>query len=134
MHTAHSPPTVAGVLAGAIARLEPAASAVLDAQLLLAHALGCARSAVLARGSEPVTPAQIAALRRLLERRARGEPLAYVTGRREFWSLELQVTSAVLVPRPTGGASSGGCSTDRPACLSTSGTLRPLRRLHRLSR
>jgi release factor glutamine methyltransferase len=100
MHTAHSPPTVAGVLAASIARLEPAASAVLDAQLLLAHALGCARSAVLARGSEPMAPARIAALAPLLERRARGEPLAYITGRREFWSLELQVTAAVLVPRP----------------------------------
>jgi release factor glutamine methyltransferase len=95
-----SSPSVAGVLAGAIARLGPTASGVLDAQLLLAHALGCARSALLVRGDEAVAPAQLEALALLLERRLRGEPLAYITGRREFWSLELQVSPAVLVPRP----------------------------------
>ena len=100
MNAAQSPASVAGVLAAASARLEPSASAALDAQLLLAHVLGRSRSAVLAGGGETVAPAHSAELARLLERRARGEPLAYITGRREFWSLELQVSNAVLVPRP----------------------------------
>ena len=69
----------------------------LDAQLLVALAAGRDRPWVLAHGEADVDPARIDAL---FARRAAGEPLAYLTGRREFHGLTLQVTPAVLVPRP----------------------------------
>jgi release factor glutamine methyltransferase len=75
-------------------------SAALDAALLLAHVLGLSRAALAARPELELTAAQAARLGRLAVRRAAGEPLAYLTGRREFWSLELDVTPDVLVPRP----------------------------------
>jgi release factor glutamine methyltransferase len=70
----------------------------LDAQLLLARQLGRSRAWLLAHDDAPVTDS--AALLSLLARRAAGEPLAYLTGEREFHGLLLQVTPAVLVPRP----------------------------------
>ena len=70
----------------------------LDAQLLLARQLGRSRAWLLAHDDAPVTDG--AALRALLARRVAGEPLAYLTGEREFHGLLLQVTPAVLVPRP----------------------------------
>jgi release factor glutamine methyltransferase len=72
----------------------------LDAQLLLAHVLGIERWRLAAHEERSVTPAEAARFGALLARRAGGEPLAYLTGRREFWSLDLAVTSDVLVPRP----------------------------------
>ena len=75
-------------------------AARLDAQLLLAWALAVPRAQLLADEQAPAAAAQAAGYRRLLARRAAGEPLAYLTGRREFWSLELAVTPAVLIPRP----------------------------------
>ncbi|MDP9200123.1 MAG: peptide chain release factor N(5)-glutamine methyltransferase [Pseudomonadota bacterium] len=75
-------------------------SAALDAALLLAHVLGLSRAALAARPELELTAAQAVRLGQLAVRRAVGEPLAYLTGRREFWSLELDVTPDVLVPRP----------------------------------
>ena len=75
-------------------------SAILDSELLLAHALGAARAGLLAHPERVVGAAEAARFGELLRRRAAGEPLAYLTGRREFWSLELAVSAAVLVPRP----------------------------------
>ncbi len=72
----------------------------LDAQLLLAAAAGCARSAVLAYPERVLGAESVARFRALTARRARGEPLAYLTGTREFFGLGLEVGSAVLVPRP----------------------------------
>jgi release factor glutamine methyltransferase len=92
--------TVAAILARAIARLQPSGSAHLDAQLLLGFSLRRPRSWLLAEGAAPVAAAARADFEQLLARRAQGEPLAYLLGRREFWSLDLQVTPAVLVPRP----------------------------------
>ncbi len=100
MNTEQSPHSVAAALARATARLQPAAGAALDAQLLLAHVLARPRARLLAQESELLQPGQLATFEHALERRARGEPLAYITGRKEFWSLELQVSPAVLVPRP----------------------------------
>ena len=97
------PLTIANALVRATAQLQregDAASAMLDAQLLLAHALSLPRSALLARDADRLQPGHAAALEQLLLRRARGEPLAYITGRKEFWSLSLRVTPDVLVPRP----------------------------------
>jgi len=77
-----------------------AAAARLEAQLLLAHVLDVPRARLHSHPEASPDAAQAALYRRLLERRAAGEPLAYLTGRREFWSLDLVVTPAVLIPRP----------------------------------
>jgi len=76
------------------------AGARLDAEVLLAHALGRPRGWLLAHPeAEPPAHATRAYLS-LVARRARGEPVAYLTGLREFWSLALEVTPATLIPRP----------------------------------
>jgi release factor glutamine methyltransferase len=72
----------------------------LDAELLLAQALGIDRGRLAARDDAPLGPAAAAAFAALVARRAAGEPVAYLTGRREFWSLTLAVGPGVLVPRP----------------------------------
>jgi len=95
---------VASVLAMGAERLRAsaaaAASAALDAGLLLAHTLRTTRVRLMSDGASAVEPAALERYRVLIERRARGEPLAYLTGTREFWSLPLRVSGAVLVPRP----------------------------------
>jgi release factor glutamine methyltransferase len=75
-------------------------SADLDAELLVAHVLGLGRAALAAGAARDLSPSQADDLCALAERRLAGEPVAYLTGRREFWSLELEVTPDVLVPRP----------------------------------
>jgi release factor glutamine methyltransferase len=72
----------------------------LDAELLLAKILGVSRPGLIARSSEPVAIECDRAYARLIDERVRGTPVAYLTGSREFWSLALKVTPAVLVPRP----------------------------------
>jgi len=72
----------------------------LDAHLLLAHVLGQSRAWLLAHGEDPLAPAQAAAFEALADRRASGEPFAYLVGEREFHGLSLAVNDAVLVPRP----------------------------------
>jgi release factor glutamine methyltransferase len=69
-----------------------------EARLLLAHALGVDRSGTLT--GKAVTPSQSERFEELLARRVRREPLAYITGTREFWSLGFGVGPGVLVPRP----------------------------------
>jgi release factor glutamine methyltransferase len=92
---------VAGVLAALRERLGTASpSAALDAELLVAHVLGAGRSALAADPARVLAPEELFALESLARRRLGGEPVAYLTGRREFWSLELEVTPDVLVPRP----------------------------------
>jgi release factor glutamine methyltransferase len=72
----------------------------LDAQLLLGKLLGLPRSALIARGGEPCAGGCEERYARLIEQRRHGVPVAYLTGYREFWSHNLRVTPAVLVPRP----------------------------------
>lgn len=72
----------------------------LDTQLLLAHLLGRPRSWLVAHDDLSLDAAQAETLQRQLARRAAGEPLAYVLGEAEFRGLRLQVSPAVLVPRP----------------------------------
>jgi release factor glutamine methyltransferase len=72
----------------------------LDAELLLGKILGLSRTGLLAHGNDPVAAESEGAYAGLIERRLRGAPVAYLTGTREFWSLPLRVTPAVLVPRP----------------------------------
>ncbi len=94
-------PTVSQLLAQGVRALSAGAgSPQLDAQLLLAHALGASRAALAAHPEQRVPREAARHYLALLGRRAREEPLAYLTGRREFWSLDLEVTADVLVPRP----------------------------------
>ena len=72
----------------------------LDAELLLGKILGLPRSGLMAHDSQPVAPQDERSYTSLIERRLQGAPVAYLTGTREFWSLPLRVTPAVLVPRP----------------------------------
>jgi release factor glutamine methyltransferase len=75
-------------------------SARLDAELVLAHALRQPRSYLHAHDNDRLDEHTIACYQSLLARCAEGEPLAYLTGEREFWSLPLAVTPQVLIPRP----------------------------------
>jgi release factor glutamine methyltransferase len=78
----------------------PAATPDLDAELLIAYVLGTSRARLRSHPEDTASDLQAKRYRELIERRATGEPLAYVIGRRDFWSLRLAVTPAVLVPRP----------------------------------
>ncbi len=75
-------------------------SAALDAELLVARVLGIGRAALAADPGRALAPEELFALESLARRRRAGEPVAYLVGRREFWSLDLEVTPEVLVPRP----------------------------------
>ncbi len=72
----------------------------LDAELLLAHVLETHRARLRSHPEEGRGPHERARYLELVERRTRGEPLAYLVGRKAFWSLELAVGPGVLVPRP----------------------------------
>jgi release factor glutamine methyltransferase len=72
----------------------------LDAEVLLAHVLGIDRGQLRARAERPLSGVESARFVALVKRRGCGEPVAYLVGRRDFWSLPLEVNAAVLVPRP----------------------------------
>jgi release factor glutamine methyltransferase len=84
----------------ALAAARAAGVARLDAQQLLAHVTGRSRTWLLAHDDAPLSPEDAGAYQALLQRRAAGEPFAYLVGEREFHGLVLRVTPAVLVPRP----------------------------------
>ena len=75
------------------------ADARLEAEVLARHALGYDRAAYFASLRQPLDAAQQARIERLVGRRAHGEPLAYITGHREFYGLDFMVNPAVLIPR-----------------------------------
>ncbi len=72
----------------------------LDAEVLLAHALGLDRVGLYVNFERELTPAELTAYRELVKRRGQREPVAYIRGLKEFWSLEFEVGPAVLIPRP----------------------------------
>lgn len=72
----------------------------LDTEILLAHVRGCKRIELYTRYDEVLSDEQRSAMRELVRRRAKAEPVAYLVGHREFFSLDFQVTPDVLVPRP----------------------------------
>src|SRR5215469_9180810 len=72
----------------------------LDAEVLLAESLGCRRIQLYARFDEVPGEETRTAFRELVRRRAEGMPVAYLVGRREFYSLSFRVTPDVLIPRP----------------------------------
>jgi release factor glutamine methyltransferase len=92
--------TIGGLLRTARQTLTGGDSACLDAELLLAHVLSCDRTTLYAWPEQVLTTVQYENFETLLQRRALGEPLAYLTGQREFWSLPLTVTPDTLIPRP----------------------------------
>ena len=87
-------PRVEDLLRDARARLPEG-----EAELLLGHVLERGRGWLFAHGDAQVDDASAAAFEALIARRQRGEPVAYLTGRRGFWTLDLRVTPATLIPR-----------------------------------
>lgn len=71
-----------------------------DAEVLLLHVLGKTRSWLIAHGEDPLSPELADKYAAWVTRREAGEPVAYIVGRRGFWSLDLEVTPATLIPRP----------------------------------
>lgn len=95
-------PTIARLLRDAVERLEdrPHANARLEAEILLADALDKPRSHLFAWPEKQPPPEQTRRFEDALQRRLNGEPVAYILGWREFWSMRLEVTPDTLVPRP----------------------------------
>lgn len=87
-------------LRAAVSELSDSESPRRDAEILLEHVTGKARTYILAFGETLLTAEQEAQLSVLLARRKNGEPVAHLTGEREFWSLPLYVSAATLIPRP----------------------------------
>lgn len=95
------PLTIAQLLHQATEKLQGTSdSARLDAEVLLAHILKEDRVHFLTWPEEPVSQLTQKFYLDLIERRAKGEPIAYITGYQEFWSLKLKVTPDTLIPRP----------------------------------
>lgn len=72
----------------------------LSAQVLLATGLGLDRMGLFLNMDRPLKPSELDVIRPLVARRGAGEPVAYITGEREFFSLSFEVTPDVLIPRP----------------------------------
>lgn len=100
--TVASPPhTIRDALLAARRELAPiSGEARLEAELLLAHALGNDRTRLLARLSERLAASVERRFRRFLDRRLAHEPTAYILGHKEFFALDFEVTRAALIPRP----------------------------------
>ncbi|MDP2644865.1 MAG: peptide chain release factor N(5)-glutamine methyltransferase [Desulfobacterales bacterium] len=71
-----------------------------SAEILLAHTLNLQRIQLYLNHDQPLIPAELDRFKALIKRRVCGEPIAYILGRKEFWSIELEVTRDVLIPRP----------------------------------
>jgi release factor glutamine methyltransferase len=94
--------TTLGVLDWTTQRFTEAgiAAARLEAQLLLAHVLGCSRVQLYTGFDKPLGEAELASYRGLIKRRLAGESVSYLVGETEFWGLPFHVDASVLVPRP----------------------------------
>lgn len=88
-------PRLDAVLRQACERIDPA-----DARLLLAHALGKPVAWLYAHADDDIDDSVVRSFTALVEARVAGEPVAYLTGRRGFWTLELEVNGDTLIPRP----------------------------------
>lgn len=93
-------PTIAQLLTDASERLKDSDSASLDAQVLLASVLDVNRSHFYTWPDKVIAPESVEQFLSLIQRRSQGEPVAYLIGKQEFWSLELTVGAATLIPRP----------------------------------
>jgi release factor glutamine methyltransferase len=92
--------TMAGLIRHAEALLPDPDSARLDAEVLLGHVLGVERVQLVTRADHPIAAAEVRRYLDLIAGRGRGIPVAYLVGRREFWSMPLLVDEHTLVPRP----------------------------------
>jgi release factor glutamine methyltransferase len=93
--------TIAALLAEACAALDGRVDDPRrEAEYLLSELLGVTRASLVARDDEPVPDERAVAFHALVARRRAGEPAAYLVGRRAFWTLDLEVSPDVLVPRP----------------------------------
>jgi len=72
----------------------------LDAEVLLRHATGCSVADLAAHAERVLSENETRRFEAIVARRRAGEPIAYLTGEREFWSMTLKITPAVLIPRP----------------------------------
>jgi len=95
-------PTVKSLLAEAVCVLESAGVATprLDAEVLLAEAMNVRREALISKPDKVLDADVTQRFREFVERRRQREPVAYILGRKEFWSMEFQVSPDVLIPRP----------------------------------
>lgn len=91
---------VRSLLTWAIRSLQKSTTPHLDAEILLAHVLGLSRAQIIARHDAVIESQAEQKFRQLIIRRQAGEPIAYILGYREFWSLQLEVSPATLIPRP----------------------------------
>jgi release factor glutamine methyltransferase len=94
--------TILEVLRWTVARFERQGidSARLDAELLATRAFSRSRVELYTHYDQPLAEAELSAYRALVQQRLGGEPVAYILGRKEFWSLDLEVDGRVLIPRP----------------------------------
>lgn len=94
------PETLERYIRTAAARLTQTETPLLDARILARRALGLGDEALILFGDRPITETQRAAIDALIERRARGEPVAQIIGEKEFFGLTFAVAAGVLTPRP----------------------------------
>lgn len=99
-----APATVGGALRQGAKRLMRSQTPQLDARILLRHVLSLDDGGLIARANEAMPRAADKHYMQLLARREEGEPVAYLTGVKEFWSLPFRVTPDVLIPRDDSGA------------------------------
>lgn len=92
--------TLHAVLAAATAQLGPSPTARRDAELLLMHVTRLTRANLLTHPNRSLTPGELGAYQQAIARRARHEPVQYITGTQEFYGRPFAVTPAVLIPRP----------------------------------
>lgn len=93
-------PPIREILQKSEARLSGVDSPRLSAELLLAHVVGCSRLSLVVDRDRQLTDEELAQFEAFVERRAHGEPLAYILGKKEFYALDFRVTPDVLIPRP----------------------------------
>lgn len=99
--TSTQPQTVAALRRDLIRIIGPASeTAPLDARVIVAHLLGCVPAQLALRDDEAIDAATVELARTFAERRATGEPVARLTGEKEFWGLTLALAPETLVPRP----------------------------------
>ena len=100
MSNEHS--TISSLLRSATAQLEETNpdSPRLDSELLLAHVLGCSRLDLFLKADQPLNGDEQSTFKELVRQRSTGNPIAYLTGEKGFWSLNLEVSKATLIPRP----------------------------------
>jgi release factor glutamine methyltransferase len=108
-------PTIDALIRRGAALLRESPTATLDARVIAKAAFGLDDAAMIARGADAPGDAAAARFAAMIFRRAKGEPVAHITGRREFWSLEIEVEPGILVPRADSETLIDAIARRRPA-------------------